>query len=62
MQQCFSLLHFYGVKNQYVEKRVHPKDREMMQKAISLETITKKLQEDREYKGNYLVVEDGEPG
>ncbi len=52
---------FDAVKNQYVQKRVHPKDRKMMSEALSLETIKRKMAEGKEYKGNYYVLENGEP-
>ena len=51
---------FENVKNLYVEKRVHPKDRKMMAEALSLNTIRKNLEEAKEYKGNYSVIEDGQ--
>ncbi len=51
---------FEDVKNLYVEKRVHPKDRKMMAEAFSLNTIRKNLEESKEYKGNYSVLEDGQ--
>ncbi len=52
---------FDDIKNQYVRQRVHPKDQEMMDRALSLETITEKIASDKVYKGNYLVQENGEP-
>ncbi len=51
---------FEDVKNHYVENRVHPKDRKMMAEALSLNTIRKNLEEAKEYKGNYSVLEDGQ--
>ncbi len=51
---------FDDVKNQYVANRVHPKDQEMMGEALNLDTIRRKLEEVREYKGNYLVQENGD--
>ena len=39
---------FENVKNLYVEKRVHPKDRKMMAEALSLNTIRKNLEEAKE--------------
>ncbi len=52
---------FDDVKNQYVEQRVHPKDREMMQVALRLDVIRRNMEVEKEYKGNYSVLEDGEP-
>ena len=54
-----ALYDFDDVKNQYVENRVHPKDREMMHEALSLDTIKEKMATAKEYKGNYSVIEDG---
>ena len=50
---------FDEVKNQYVAYRVHPKDREMMYTALSLDTIKEKMASGKEYKGNYYVLENG---
>lgn len=52
---------FEDVKKQYIEKRVHPKDRDMMDKALSLETIKEKIVSGGRYMGNYLIQEDGKP-
>lgn len=51
---------FEEVKSKYVHKRVHPKDQEMMDQALSLKTITEKMASNQVYKGNYLVQENAE--
>ena len=48
------------VKAQYVSERVHPDDRDMMMKAISLPCIKEGLSENTEYTGNYRVLSEGE--
>ncbi len=48
------------VKDQYVSERVHPDDRVMMKKAISLADIRNVLREKKEYTGSYRILENGE--
>lgn len=45
---------------QYVSERVYPDDREMMYKALSLESIVEALSHDDEYVGNYRTIKGDE--
>lgn len=51
---------YYDTCKQYIDERVHPDDRKMMLKAMKLETVLKKLEENGEYVSTYRIIENGE--
>ncbi len=48
------------IAEQYISERVHPNDKEMMYEALSLSTVCEQLENDKEYFGNYRILENDE--
>ncbi len=50
---------FQQTTEDYITKRVHPDDRDWLNKAVSLENLRKVFATQNEYTGNYRIIEDG---
>ncbi len=51
---------YHEICKNYIERRVHPEDREMMHEAMSAENLKRQLATKSEYMGSYRVIDDGE--
>ncbi len=51
---------YQQILNAYIDKRVHPEDREMLRVALNSKTVLDAFEEDGDYAGHYRIVQDGE--